>query len=321
MGASIAPVIALDPFSTDEELAQERELVRAAQDGDKKAIEQLIKRHQPWIFNIALRMVADFHEAEDLTQDICIKWVSKLSTFQGRSEFRTWLYRIAVNHVLSMRKTKLELYQESDEPEKWADDEYMRRYIDWGFADCASVPPDLALVVEEIKIKCMLGMLLCLNRTQRIVYILGAIFGLGGKTVCELLDLSEANYRKILSRARARVWAFLGDRCSLINPAKPCTCELSAQANLRTGYVDAVRRVFNQAQAPRIRQIVQSAQTLLNSLRDRASRELYRDHPFITPPDISERIAALIESDEFRTIVEATTGPSSDRKPESPQLR
>ena len=84
----------------------DEELVVQAQSGDKNALEQLVRRHQPWVFNIAVRMMWRRDLAEDATQEILIKVVTKLSSFRGDSLFRTWLYRIAVNHLLNVRKSE-----------------------------------------------------------------------------------------------------------------------------------------------------------------------------------------------------------------------
>ena len=75
-------------------------LVLQAKNGDWNSLEQLIGRHQAWIFNIAVRMVHKHEEAEDITQEVLLKMLTKLSTFQGKSSFRTWLYRIVVNHCI-----------------------------------------------------------------------------------------------------------------------------------------------------------------------------------------------------------------------------
>jgi RNA polymerase sigma factor (sigma-70 family) len=83
---------------------EDAELVCRAQGGSREALEQLITRHQAWIYNIVLRMVYLPQDAEDATQEILVKLVTKLSTFAGKSGFRTWLYRIAVNHVLNMKR-------------------------------------------------------------------------------------------------------------------------------------------------------------------------------------------------------------------------
>jgi len=79
-----------------------------ARGGDRKALEDLIERHQAWIYNIALRMLFHPQDAEDATQEILIKVVTRLSSFEGRSSFRTWLYRIVVNHLLNVRRGREE---------------------------------------------------------------------------------------------------------------------------------------------------------------------------------------------------------------------
>src|SRR6478672_11589464 len=80
------------------------ELVEQAKSGDRSALEKLVLRHQAWIYNIAVRMVFRPQDAEEVTQEVLVKVITKLSTFQGASTFRTWLYRIAANHVLNMRR-------------------------------------------------------------------------------------------------------------------------------------------------------------------------------------------------------------------------
>ena len=88
--------------------SKDSELVTSAQQGNRTALEELIRRHQLWIYNIALRMVGYPPDAEDITQEILIKMMTKLSTFQGKSSFRTWLYRIVANHVINMKKRGME---------------------------------------------------------------------------------------------------------------------------------------------------------------------------------------------------------------------
>ena len=68
----------------------------------------LVRRHQSWVFNLALRMVWRREVAEDATQEILIKAVTHLGSFESRSKFTTWLHRIAVNHLLHVRKSEME---------------------------------------------------------------------------------------------------------------------------------------------------------------------------------------------------------------------
>ncbi len=94
-----------NPFSETTTLEiPDEELVSKAQNGDRQSFEELIQRHQAWIFNIALRMVGRRADAEDVTQEVLLKVLTRLSTFQGKSLFRTWLYRIVVNHVLNLKQ-------------------------------------------------------------------------------------------------------------------------------------------------------------------------------------------------------------------------
>src|SRR5688572_23879664 len=88
--------------------AADADLVEQAKNGDRAALEKLVLRHQAWIYNIAVRMVFQPHDAEEVTQEVLVKAITKLSTFKGESKFRTWLYRIAANHVLNMKRRDVE---------------------------------------------------------------------------------------------------------------------------------------------------------------------------------------------------------------------
>src|SRR2546421_5334484 len=129
------------------------DLVEQAKNGDRAALEKLILRHQAWIYNIAVRMVFQPQDAEEVTQEVLIKVITKLGTFKGESKFRTWLYRIAANHVLNMKRRSAETQTTT--------------FADYGAAidstpdldlpDPRSVPVALPLLVEEAKNSCTIG--------------------------------------------------------------------------------------------------------------------------------------------------------------------
>src|SRR6187399_1935598 len=98
----------MNPITDARVDADDAELVRLVQQGDREALDALLTRHQPWIYNVALRMVYLPQDAEDASQEILIKVLTKLGSFEGRASFRTWLYRIAVNHLLNLRRTRAE---------------------------------------------------------------------------------------------------------------------------------------------------------------------------------------------------------------------
>ena len=176
----------------------ENSLVEFAQQGDKEALAKLIKAHQAWIYNITLKMVYDHEEVADVTQEVLIKMITKLSTFRGESKFRTWLYRIVNNHVINMKKSSIEKMITSFEKYGNALDDIKNEDL----PDQESVPVDLNLLVEEAKIGCMSGMLLCLDREQRLIFVLAEIFNVSDAVGSELLEISKANFRQRLSRAR-----------------------------------------------------------------------------------------------------------------------
>src|SRR5438309_4627804 len=160
------------------------ELVAKASGGDRAALESLVLRHQAWIYNIAVRMVFRPHDAEEVTQEVLVKVITKLTTFKGESTFRTWLYRIATNHVLNMKR-------------RWAETR-TTTFADYGAAidstpdldlpDPKSVPVEVPLLVEEAKNHSTMGMLPCLDRKQRLHLTLGEILGASDTVAAEVLE-------------------------------------------------------------------------------------------------------------------------------------
>ncbi|MFK7987976.1 MAG: RNA polymerase sigma factor [Sandaracinaceae bacterium] len=82
------------------------ELVAAAKDGDPRAFDALVRRYRPRIFALALHLTGSRSEADDVTQDAFMRAYKNIGRFEGRSEFFTWLYRIALNRALNKRRDK-----------------------------------------------------------------------------------------------------------------------------------------------------------------------------------------------------------------------
>jgi RNA polymerase sigma factor (sigma-70 family) len=284
-----------DEPSTDRE---DLELVRRVQAGSRDALERLVERHQPWIYNIVLRMIWHPQDAEDATQEILIKLLTKLSTFEGRSSFRTWLYRLVVNHALNMKRQRLEELTQPFEAYKRDLDE--TPVLD--LPDQASVPVDVQLLVHEAKIGCTSGMLLCLNREQRMVYILGTIFGVTDRVGAELLDVSRDNYRQKLARARRDLHNFMHRQCGLLNAANPCRCAKKTQGFIKAGYVDPHNLLFVHARLTRVRDVAEKRGEDLEAL-DAAYADIHREHPFHAGPDLVAALRRLLARPEFQALV------------------
>src|ERR1700749_1373120 len=98
-----------NPFQLNYTDQLDTELVKLAVGGDKKALQNLVVRHQLFIYNLALKMTKSVQDAEDLTQEVFIKAITALTKFEGKSKFRTWLYRITVNHFINTNKSKAKI--------------------------------------------------------------------------------------------------------------------------------------------------------------------------------------------------------------------
>ena len=78
-------------------LPDDAPLVARAQTGDLEAFDELVRRHQRTVYNVAYRVVGDTHEASDVAQEVFIRAYRALGNFRGQAKFSTWLYHIAVN--------------------------------------------------------------------------------------------------------------------------------------------------------------------------------------------------------------------------------
>ena len=277
----------------------DKELVRLAKDGSRDALEELIARHQSWIYNIALRMLHHPEDAKEATQEVLIKLFTRLSTFAEQSSCRTWLYRIAINHFLNMKRGRAELAEISFA-------QYGRNLDDTPDAelpDPRAVAVDVQLLVAEARIGCMSGMLLCLDRGQRLTFILGSIFGVSDAVGAELLELSRDNFRQRLARARRDLQNFMQDKCGLVNTANPCRCAKKTRGFITAGHIDPNNLRFARGRVTHVRDVVGRVSAEVTGLNG-AYAELYRDHPFQNSPDFVTALRELMDRPEFRSTLE-----------------
>jgi len=270
-------------------------LVTRAQSGDRQALEDLIVRHQPWIYNIAWRMLYSAANAEDATQEVFLRMISGLATFRGECRFRTWLYRLATNQILNFRK-------------KWAAAEALYTFEWFGsdldstglseIPDPRTVPVPVEVLVEEAKISCTSAMLLCLDGRQRLIFTLGEIFGLNDELGAEVAGVTPANFRQILSRARRDLYAFLDGKCGLINQANPCRCPKKVRGFMERGYLKPDKLEFAVGHRRKVREVAPGRGDELLEASHRLYAELYRDHPFAEPPaDLVRRVLDAVRLD------------------------
>jgi RNA polymerase sigma factor (sigma-70 family) len=276
----------------------DEELVTSAQAGDRAALEALVARHAPWIFNVAARMVWRRDDAADVTQEVLVKLVTRLSTFRGESAFRTWLYRIVVNHVITLKKKQP--LEASPRPfESFSED-----LDEAGDAPTPDEPGGVpsALLVEEAKIGCTLAMLMCLDRRQRVVFVLGEILGVTDRVGGEVMELSPENFRQVLSRTRRDLYSFMNGKCGLVNQANPCRCARKTRGFIDKGYVDPKRLQFVPERLVQIRTTTPSRVNELDAL-ERAHAALFREHPMLPVPEEVVSLHRLFDQPSVRAAL------------------
>lgn len=274
-------------------------LVSLSVRGDKLALENLIKKHQDYIYNIALRMVFNPDEAKDVTQEVLIKIITKLGSFEGRSSFRTWAYRIVVNHVLNMKKSLGEL-SHADNFTRYG--QLIDECPDNDFPDNTNYSVDSKILVEEVKISCMFGMLLCLDREQRLVYTLGGLMDVSDAVGSEIMEISKDNFRQKLSRARRDLHNFMNNKCGLINKENPCRCSKKTKALIQVGYVNPDNLKFTRSYYFKMDKMAERKVEELVSVLDEDCNELFRSHPFEKSPDFVLSLRKILESEKFLNI-------------------
>jgi RNA polymerase sigma factor (sigma-70 family) len=272
-------------------------LVARAKEGDRDALEEVVRAIQDRVYGLALRMLWHPDDAADATQEILIRIVTHLGTFHGESAFMTWAYRVASNFLLTTRKRRAEREELTFRS--------FGAQLDEGLSDAPlQAAPDVEerLLVEEMKIGCTHGMLLCLDRDQRLAYILGEICEVTSEEGSYVLGISPAAFRKRLSRARARLQAFMQRKCGLINPANPCRCTRRVNHAIQIGRIDPQRLLFAGGPGRETQHTVVVARVReMEELQSTAV--LFRSHPsYAAPRAYAESIRKLVESGRFAVL-------------------
>jgi RNA polymerase sigma factor (sigma-70 family) len=205
------------------------DLARHAIGGDRDALDQLVRAIQGDVYGLALRMLWNREDAEDATQEILVRTVTRLAQFDFRSQLKTWVYRIAVNYIRDVKKSPVERMHLNFQ--QFGDD------LVEGLSSAGPVDSERSLLVEEVKIGCTLGMLQCLDRPHRLAYVLGEILDLSGPECAEALGISPELFRKRLQHARTAIEVFTRTYCGLASDSAACACHRRVPVALRLGRV------------------------------------------------------------------------------------
>lgn len=279
---------------TNEELL---DFIQKATAGDKEALETVILSVQDLVFNLSLRMLGTYPDAEDATQDILLKIITHLSSFKGESAFGTWVFSIASNYLKNYKKhmfarypLSFEYYGDDIENGKSKDVPDLTQNVEKG------------ILAEELKMSCTNVMLQCLDMESRCIFILGTMFKIDSRIAGDILGMTPEAYRKRLSRIRKKMADFLGEYCGEYGSGR-CKCID------RVNYAIQSHRI-NPLQLDYMTATEISMQTMMdvkNAMED--IDDLSQDFSFCKPYQSPERTKHLIQefldSTQFSTIQRA----------------
>ena len=277
------------------------ELISLAVNGDRNSLSDLIKRHQQYIYNVALKMVNNVQDAEDITQEILVKIVTSLTKFDHtKGRFRTWLYRITFNHILNLKKQSYEKAVTSFD----VFFDYIDGSEEINLTD--SEEKEMQLEIEESKVACMAGMLMCLDREQRLVYIVGEVFEIDHNIASEIFETSRDNFRQKLSRARKDLHQWMHNRCGLVNKENPCRCPKKTKGFIANGWVSPDNLKWHSNYTKKINELTElKVEDTLLTIDDLHAR-LYKEHPFKISLKAESIVQNLINNDNLRKTFNLT---------------
>ncbi len=158
------------------------------------------------------------------------------------------------------------------------------------------------MIISDLAIGCVMGTLLCLERQQRVAFLLAIAFGATDVMGAEILDISRDAFRKTLSRARAKLHQYMSGNCGLYNPEAPCRCRKKAPAFIASGAYTSDRTTFHRDGGARLEEIVgEKIARFGDEIYDEYAR-LFRGHPFYDPPAATAWLKELLERREFKEI-------------------
>jgi RNA polymerase sigma-70 factor, ECF subfamily len=167
--------------------------------GDREEFARLVDVYSGPIYRLALKILNDAQDAEEVLQETFIKAFRHLATFEGRSSLSTWLYRIAVNEALMMVRQRRPNMVSTDEEISTNEGEFEPlQIVDWH-----DLPEDDLLSSETQSV--LDAAIQQLSETLKVVFVLRDIQDLSVKETAEALNLSETAVKTRLLRARLRL--------------------------------------------------------------------------------------------------------------------
>lgn len=274
-------------IKTNEELSI---LIDKATSGDEKSLETIILSVQDLVFNLSLRMLGLFPDAEDATQEILLKVITHLSSFKKESSFSTWVFSIASNHLKNYKKSMFTQHPLSFE--------YYGYDIENGAAkDLPDLTQDIekSLLAEELKLSCTNVMLQCLDAESRCIFILGTMFKVDSRIAGEILGITPETYRQRLSRVRRKMAEFLENYCGEYGQGK-CKCKDRVDYAIQTHRLQPQNLAFTSA-----KEVILDVKNAMEEVDDLAGKFDFCK-TYAPPETLSKFIRNFLQSTQISTI-------------------
>ena len=278
----------MNPFTNEELL----DLIQKATAGDKPSLETVMLSVQDLVFNLSLRMLGTFPDAEDASQDILLKVMTHLSSFKGESSFSTWVFRIAVNHLKDYKRHMFAQFPLSFE--FYGDDIKNARTED---------VPDLtqnveqAILAEELKLSCTNVMLQCLDTESRCIFILGTMFHVDSRIAGDILGITPEAYRQRLSRVRKKMADFLKEYCGEYGKGK-CRCADRVNYAIQSHRINPAQLYFQPAASAQVILDVKEAMEEIDDL----SQEFSFCRTYQSPENLKQFIKEFLNGASFFVV-------------------
>jgi RNA polymerase sigma factor (sigma-70 family) len=267
-------------------------LAHTAARGDRAAAQAVLDAVQDDVYRLALRMLGHQADAEDATQEILLIVLTHLGSFRGESALMTWVWKIAAQHLVRVRRGRRETLTFETL------DERLRAGLR---EDADSSDPEMDALAGELRLRCTEAMLLSLERELRLAYILGDLLNLSGEDAAAVLDVPPATYRKRLSRARALLYQFIRNWCGVFAPDNPCRCQGQVACAVERGLLNPHDLDLSHHPArPSPATLNRATREVTGLLR---VAEVLRDHPdYLAPASVVERVRALVDSTRLEVL-------------------
>jgi RNA polymerase sigma-70 factor (ECF subfamily) len=224
---------------------------------EKTGIEDMVKTYGKKVYNLAYRLIGNRQDAEDVTQETFLQVYRGLDKFREESTIYTWIYRIAVNNSLQVKRKLNRAYIDSldkiieqfqqdipDEVMRWERDPEKRYLYDE--------------LLSEIRRKCYHFMTFCLTDEQRVVYIFRVVLAFPLDDISAILKIDKNTVKARLQRAKSNLKSYFSDRCQWIS-GRESTCSCRSRIGFALAYApDILKRLRNYEQDTSTRNLIRS---------------------------------------------------------------